>query len=187
MVKCMLAKTKGLTPIFITDARRAPDPLAVARGLPAGAIIICRDYAHPDRAGLAGALRLGTRQRGQYLLVAGDASLARQVEADGVHLPEYLLRRAPVLDGFGLVSAACHSRAALQRAAAIGVDFALVSPVFPTVSHPGAAVLGVHRFARLIHKAPVPVVALGGMNERTVKQLRGLPLFGVAAIDGFAE
>ncbi|MBV1901499.1 MAG: thiamine phosphate synthase [Kordiimonadaceae bacterium] len=171
--------------IFITDEDRVPDPFRVCEHMPAGSIIICRDYNHADRIGFARALRQITKERQQFLLVAGDEALARSVRADGLHLPSYKLASPPQLTGFGLVSAACHTRGDLRRAQQVGVDFALVSPVFPTMSHPGAPCLGVHRLARLIKGAHVPVVALGGINSRNAGQLKQHGLLGVAAINGF--
>lgn len=181
----MMAATGGATPVFITDRHRAPDPLAIIAGLPAHALVVCRDYDHPAREAHAVALRAATRTKGQCLLVAGDAALARRVGADGVHLPEHMLGRPPVLSGFSLVTAACHSRLALWRAEGLGVDLALVSPVFQTRSHAEAQGLGLHRLARMIQEARVPIAALGGINPGTAKQLRPLKLAAFAAIDGF--
>ncbi|MEX0298414.1 MAG: thiamine phosphate synthase [Kordiimonas sp.] len=171
--------------IFITDEERVRNPFEVCEQLPAGSIVICRDYDHADRVGLAKNLRRITRELQQFLLVAGDAELARVVDADGLHLPEYMLGSPPNLAAFGLISAACHTRRALLRAEKLGVDFALVSPVFETESHPGAPYLGVHRFARLIKGVKVPVAALGGVRASNAAQLKPLDLMGVAAIGAF--
>ncbi|NVJ99788.1 MAG: thiamine phosphate synthase [Alphaproteobacteria bacterium] len=181
----MMAALGSACPVFITDSIRVPDPVSVIRGLPADAIIICRDYDHPGREALAAMLRDETFALGQTLLIAADTALARLVGADGVHLPEYMLGRLPCLTGFSFVSAACHSRRALHRAEQIGIDLAMVSPVFPTRSHEGAATLGLHRFARLVAKARIPVAALGGITPTTAKKLRPLQVAAFAAIDGF--
>jgi len=171
--------------IFITDQTRATDPIDVCLNLPAGSIIICRDYDHPDRIGLAKSLRTITRKLSQFLLVAGDPDLAHIVGADGFHMPEYQLMEPPSLTSFGLVSAACHDHRALCRAERLGVDFALVSPVFETDSHPDKRALGVHRFTRLVSRSKVPVAALGGIQQSNAMKLRHLPLMGVAAIGAF--
>ncbi len=175
----------GALPIFITHTGRVPEPEAVALGLPEGSVVIVRDYDHADRMALSRGLRRVTKERRQLLLIAGDAALARAVGADGVHLPEHQLKRPPVLTGFSFVTAACHSRAAMRRAAEVGADLALVSPVLETRSHVGASALGVHRFARLVEGAPLPVAALGGVNAVTAKKLRPLGIAAFAAIDGF--
>ena len=173
--------------VFMTDAERALNPADVCERLPAGSIIILRDYDHADRTGLAENLRSVTRKHNQFLLVAGDPHLVRRVGADGLHLPEYQLERPPNLTAFGLVSAACHSHRALLKAERLGVDFALVSPVFATGSHLGAAALGVHRLARLAAISKVPLVALGGINATNAARLAGINLLGIAAVSTFSR
>jgi thiamine monophosphate synthase len=173
--------------IFMTDDDRVRDPVGVCYSLPAGSIIICRDYDHPDRIGLAGRLRKVTRELNQFLMVAGDDELARVVDADGFHMPEYLLDSPPNLAGFGLVSAACHNRRSLLKAEALAVDFALVSPVFQTDSHPDARPLGVHRLARLVKTTKIPIAALGGITVQNAARLKPVDLIGIAAIGAFSN
>ena len=169
--------------IFMTDNTRVPEPEAAVKRLPPGSIVILRDYEHAERLALAHKLRRVCRAAGCLFLVAGDSALARRVGADGVHLPEYMLNdHQASYRGFCMVTAACHSRAALRQASALGVDFALVSPVFTTGSHADAVPLGVQGFARIIAGAQVPVAALGGINHQTAKRLRGLNIAAIAAI-----
>lgn len=169
--------------IFMTDSARVADPEKVVKTLPQGSMVILRDYDHADRLALAQTLRRVCRAAGCLFLVAGDVRLARRVGADGLHLPEYMLRgRGANRHNFPIVTAACHSRRALQKAVDVGVDFALVSPVFPTCSHPGTASLGVQAFARLIRGAPVRVAALGGINLSTAKKLSNLNIAAIAAV-----
>ncbi|WP_343868577.1 thiamine phosphate synthase, partial [Caenispirillum bisanense] len=56
-------------------------------------------------------------------------------------------------------------------AAVLGADAALLSPVFPTRSHPGAATLGPWRFSLWAGAARLPVVALGGVTAATARRL----------------
>ena len=66
-----------------------------------------------------------------------------------------------------------------------GADAVFVSPVFATRSHPGARGLGVVRFGLLVRGCPVPVVALGGMDARRFRRVRGLGAYGWAGIDAW--
>ncbi len=86
-----------------------------------------------------------------------------------------------VLQGQWL-SASCHSVAELQRAAEIGVDFAFLSPVLPTLSHPGAASLGWDAFAAAVAQVNFPVYALGGMDSSHAATARLCGGQGIAAI-----
>lgn len=79
--------------------------------------------------------------------------------------------------------ATVHDADEMAHANNAGVDAAMVSPVFPTNTHPGARALGEERFHALAALAEMPVIALGGMNARTAKQL-GWTRW--AAIDGLS-
>ncbi len=173
--------------IFMTDSERVHNPVDVCRRMPAGSIIICRDYSHADRMGLALTLRTVTKELNQFLLVAGDVVLAHSVRADGYHIPEYQLDLTPNLAGFGIVSAACHSLKAIRAAERLSVDFSIVSPVFKTKSHPESICFGVHKLKRLLQATKMPVAALGGINKNTAGSLKGLPLMGIGAIGAFLE
>jgi thiamine-phosphate pyrophosphorylase len=170
--------------LLLTDEARLPDPCGAAARLPRGAGVILRHYGAPSRAALAARLAALCRRRGLKLLVAEDWRLAAAVRAQGVHLPERPQRRFRPRPGW-LVTAAAHSAPALVRAARLGADAALLSPAFPTRSHPGRPALGAVRFARLAHAAPLPVYALGGVNGENARRLRGA--IGVAAIGALAE
>lgn len=170
---------------LVTDWRRLPDPLPVARALPRGSGVILRHYEDPHRHVLAAKLAQLCRRRGLTLLVAGDAGLAAAVGAAGVHLPEAAGQRLAGLRRHRpnwVISLAAHSLPALLCAR--GADCVLLSPVFATGSHLGAATLGPLRFAALCRRSPVPVVALGGINRATSRRLQGADHAGFAAIDG---
>jgi thiamine-phosphate pyrophosphorylase len=175
--------------IMMTDARRTPDPIADALRLPSGAAMIFRHYElmPQSRLALARILRAATAARHVKLLIADDMRMALEVRADGVHFSERALQRAGTrlrrLPHW-LVTAAAHSLPALRRAAQAGVTAALLSPVFATMSHPGAAPLGVLRFSALIQSSSIPVYSLGGISERNARRLRGSGGAGIAAIDG---
>jgi thiamine-phosphate pyrophosphorylase len=172
--------------ILLTDANRLPDPLPAAAALPKGGAIILRHYGVAEREALGRELMALCRRRGLVLLIAGDWRLAWKLGAHGIHLPEWQTARPPVLarkPGW-LITAAAHSQGALSRAGRLGVDAALLSPVFPTASHPGAGALGVLRFARLALHCPVPVYALGGIGADNAARLMGSGAAGIAAISG---
>lgn len=177
-------------PLFLmTDPARG-DPAAAMGALPRGAAVIFRHYGAPDREALARALRHLARARGLLFLVAGDPRLAARVGADGFHAPERLVHRiaaARRLLPRGLVTAAAHGAPGVLAARRAGADAILVSPVFATASHPGARGLGPVRFAALARLADGRAVALGGMDVRALRRLRGGGAVGYAAIAAFAR
>ena len=102
---------------------------------------------------------------GARVLFNGAPLLARQLGADGVHYSAAQLLDCRAKPDFALCSASCHSLAELQQAGALGFDFAVLSPVLPTLSHPGAAHLGWEKFARMLEGCSLPVYALGGLTR----------------------
>lgn len=105
------------------------------------------------------------RAHGARLLVSGRHPAALWERAGGVHFTAaqlMALERRPALP---LVAASTHTRAEIERAAALELDFAVAGPVLPTASHPGRPGLGWPRFAALIGDAALPVYAIGGLRE----------------------
>ena len=60
------------------------------------------------------------------------------------------------------------STEALERAEALGLDFAVLGPVRATESHPGATPLGWDRFSLLREGVSLPIYAIGGMKAADV-------------------
>ena len=65
---------------------------------------------------------------------------------------------------------------------AIDVDFAVVSPVMPTSSHPDQKGIGWAAFHRLSEQSQVPLYALGGMSDEDVETAWFHGGQGIAAI-----
>ncbi len=133
-------------------------------------------------------LRQLTTQHHAKLIIHTQADVAEAVEADGVHVAASDIETIPAirdwLDKGYTVSASCHDIDELELAREHGADFALLSPVFPTQSHPGAPHLGVTKFKALASESPVPVVALGGITPANRAELSD---YGVAVIGAILD
>jgi len=97
-------------------------------------------------------------------LLNADITLAREIGADGVQLNGAQLADLSQRPDLSWCGASCHSREELLRAEALGCDFAVLSPVLPTSSHPGAPHLGWERFQSIAAGLSLPVYALGGLT-----------------------
>lgn len=102
---------------------------------------------------------------GAKVLINGDVALVQEVGADGVHLTSLQLAELTERPSVAWCAASCHTDEELQRAQRLGCDFAMLSPVLPTQSHPGAAHLGWERFSALAAGSSIPVYALGGLTR----------------------
>lgn len=158
---------------LFTDAQRLADPVAAMRRLPAGTGVVLRHYGTAERENLAQAMVQLARQRGLCLLLAGDGAMAMRLGADGLHIPQALLRRALWRPD----TAAAHDAAAIVTAWRIGARAVFISPVFATASHPGASGLGLLRFAallRLARRYGLKAYALGGIDNQAQRRLAPL-------------
>lgn len=155
---------------LISDARNDAVLERAIRAMPPGSGLIYRHYHLPpaERRTRFRALARIARGRGMAVVLAGDAAMARRWGADGAY-------------GARQALATAHSLRELGRAK--GAAGVLLSPVFPTRSHPGGRVLGAVRFRLIAARSPVPVIALGGMNRARARALKW-PRW--AAIDGLS-
>ncbi|WP_126173237.1 thiamine phosphate synthase [Altericroceibacterium xinjiangense] len=166
---------------LLSDARNDAGLEDALARLPRGSGFVFRHYHLEDRARRARFAQLAriARARGHAVILAGDAATARRWGAAGVYGP------AALEPARGLIRlAAAHDLREIAAANRARADAVLLSPVFPTRSHPGAAALGPMRFRWLAARARMPVIALGGMDRRAARRL-GWPRW--AAIDGLSR
>jgi 8-oxo-dGTP diphosphatase len=125
--------------------------------------------AREELRGLALRMLGMMRPCGAKLILNADIDLAQEIGADGVQLTSAQLAslaQRPALEWCG---ASCHCIEELRRAESLGCDFALLSPVLPTLSHPGESSLGWEKFAEISAGCSIPVYALGGMTQDSMK------------------
>jgi 8-oxo-dGTP diphosphatase len=138
--------------------------------------------------GVATRLLPELRALGACLLLNRDIEGALALgEGVGVHLAASQLHalEARPLPLSQMIAASCHDAGELARASQLGCDFATLSPVHATSSHPDAEPLGWPRFAQLAEAASLPVYALGGLGPEDGMEARLHAAQGVAGIRGF--
>jgi 8-oxo-dGTP diphosphatase len=123
-------------------------------------------------------------RHGATLLLNRDQDEVEGVPRHGLHLTDRRLAGLSCRPGprGDLVGASCHDSIGLARAAALGLDYAILSPVRKTASHPDSAPLGWQRFADLVDPAPLPVYALGGLDPTDLGEAIRYGAQGIAAI-----
>ena len=119
------------------------------------------------------------------VLISDDEQLAHAVGAHGMHLSAGRLKQIAQRPSFEWVAASCHSAEELSRAVSLGIDFAVLSPVLPTLTHPDAKGMGWDEFGRLTEQSPIPVFALGGMKPEMLDVAREKGAHGIALMRGW--
>ena len=154
-------------------------------------LIQLRDKTLPDEVRLQLARETVRRARphGARVLINGSPDLARAADADGMHLDSSAAAQLTARPDYAkpdsfLIGVSCHNAAELAHAAAIEADFALLSPVLPTLTHPGAPTLGWDTFSTLAAASPIPVYGLGGLGRDDVALAQSHGAHGVALLRG---
>ena len=178
-----MAKIQTLPALWLLSDERNDDALehSLAR-LPRGSGFVYRHYhlGDPARWARFRVLRHLAKSRGHMVILADSALTAREWGADGIYgapLALYPQRRDLVQ------IATTHDLGEVGEANRAGADAIMLSPAFPTRSHPGAPNLGPLRFRLLAQRSRAPVIALGGMTQATAHRL-DWPRW--AAIDGLS-
>ena len=165
---------------LMTDERIGERLWEAMEHVPSGGGVVFRHYATPgeERGRLAERVALVCRERRLALAVARDVVLAGRLDAQLVHNPAADLGILPF-------SRSAHSKEQAAAAWQAGASLVFLSPIFPTRSHPDAAPLARDEASAIIAACPVPVIALGGMNQDRFEQLRDDGFYGWAGIDAW--
>ncbi len=154
---------------------------ALERGL---SLIQVREREIDDMEGFALSVVARAHAAGARVIINSDTLLAQTVQADGIQLTSIQLAESRQRPDFGLVGASCHNASELDRAEQLGCDYALLSPVLPTASHPGVIPLGWKRFAELCAGRSIPVYALGGLTVGNLATAQQHGAHGIALLRG---
>jgi len=169
------------------DVGEAAFLAALRRRLAAGLRLVqLREKAMPpDRlTRLAHEVVRLVRGAGGIVLVNGDAALARESGAHGVHFTAAQLAAARARPAFEFVGASVHGAAELRKAEALELDFAVLGPLAATPTHPRTATLGWAGFERIARTAAIPVFAIGGLARNDLERAWVRGAHGVAMIRG---
>jgi 8-oxo-dGTP diphosphatase len=99
-------------------------------------------------------------------------------EADGIHFTAAQLMMLKAKPEAGLAAASCHTRAELEHAMRLELDFAVLGPV------KDKSAIGWRLFAELAEGASIPVYAIGGLSPGDLAEARRHGAHGLAMIRG---
>jgi len=159
--------------LLITDRRQARRPLLeVVRGALDGG---CRwisvrekDLRAAEQATLARSIKDLAAPFEALVTLHGDATLALEAGVDGAHLPSRsdVASARAVLGPDRWLSVSTHAEDEIEAAAAGGADAVTLSPVFASASKPGyGPAIGIERLAEVAAHSPLPIIALGGVDD----------------------
>jgi thiamine-phosphate pyrophosphorylase len=185
----------GLHVLADDDPRWQHEPVALARAACQGGARVVQLRA--KRATDSGALAWGreiralTRAAGVTFVVNDRVDLALACKADAVHLgqedlpPAEARRIAPRL----AIGRSTHDAAQLARALGEPIDYVAYGPLFGTASKDtGYDARGVAALREIAsHCAPLPLVAIGGIDASNAALARAAGAHGIAVISAIAN
>jgi len=96
-------------------------------------------------------------------------------------------RRLTIVDEQEGGAARIHNLAELRRAGMANTPLLFLSPIYPTRSHHEWTAVPRLKAAGIVKLARVPVIALGGMDERRFRRIERLGFSGWAGIDAWIQ
>jgi thiamine-phosphate pyrophosphorylase len=176
--------------LLVTDRHQARRPLAdiVRAALSAGCRWVSvreKDLSDDDQIALVSTLLPIARRHGARLTLHGDAALAKACGSDGVHLPagsDPAASRA-LLGPDKLIGVSLHTVTEAEAIDRSVVDYAIAGPAFETPSKPGyGPEIGHKGLAEIARAAPVPVLAIGGLNATRAAEVLAAGPLGIAVM-----
>jgi thiamine-phosphate pyrophosphorylase len=176
--------------LLVTDRHQARLPLIeiVKAAVGAGCAWVSvreKDLSAEDQAALARTLAPIIRRHGARLSVHGDAALAKACGAEGVHLAggSDTGRARALLGTEALIGVSIHTVTEAEAIDPRAVDYAIAGPAYETPSKPGyGPEIGCKGLAEIARAAPVPVIAIGGINAARVAEVLAAGARGVAVM-----
>jgi thiamine-phosphate pyrophosphorylase len=145
-----------------------------------------KDLTGRELLKLAHELRRICTSHGAMLLINDRIDVALACDADGVHLPADSFAVADARRLLGpakLIGVSTHSVDEVKAAGAEGADFVVFGPVYRPISKDAyGPAAGIDGLRAACEASTVPVYALGGINARRVRELRGTDVAGIAVV-----
>jgi thiamine-phosphate pyrophosphorylase len=178
--------------LLVTDRHQArlPLPDVVDAALAAGCRWVSlreKDLSEDDQIAFAETLLPIVRRHGACLTLHGEAALAKACGSDGVHLPagSDLAAARKLLGPAKLIGVSIHTVTEAEMIDPAIVDYAIAGPAFETPSKPGyGPEIGRKGLSEIASAAPVPVLAIGGLNATRAAEVLAAGPVGIAVMGG---
>lgn len=146
-----------------------------------------KDIRPDERRQMAGQLRELCRQHDALFIVNDLPELAREVDADGVHLGQDdmpAVQARQIIGRNKLIGISSHNVDEALKAEAQGADYVAIGSIFQTASKDDTNVVGLKTLAKVRKAVRVPLVAIGGITPAGAYEALQTGADSVAIISG---
>lgn len=182
---------KSMCLYAVTDSMWLGDrtlPEVVKEALEGGATFLQireKNLAYPEFVKLATEVKAVTDAYHIPYVVDDDVELAKEIDADGVHIGQSdlaLVEARRVLGPDKIIGVSAHSVAEAMEAEKNGADYLGVGSVFNTSTKLDAEAVSKATLKAICEAVSIPVVAIGGIQKDNMLQLKGTKVDGVAVV-----
>lgn len=124
------------------------------------------------------------------LIIDDRVDVALAVDAAGVHLGTRDIPVAAARKIMGkekIIGATAKTVETAKKAYEDGADYLGTGAIFPTTTKVITIITEVSALNEICKVVPIPVVAIGGLNEENMEVLRGVPIAGVAVVSAIMK
>ena len=144
-----------------------------------------KDAPFDEAVALGAELAVICREAGVPFVVDDDVDVALAVGADGVHVGQDDMAACAARELLGpdaIVGVSAQTVDQALAAQADGANYLGVGALIPTPTKPDAADVSLEELRAICAAVDIPVVGIGGLNARTIPQLRGSGADGAAVV-----
>lgn len=158
----------------------------IAAAGPAGVILREKDLSPEAYHALAERVLAVCRAHGVPCILHSFPAVARELGAEGLHLPLPLLRTLSQEErhSFQVLGASCHSPAEAREAEALGCTYITAGHVFATDCKKGLAPRGLPFLREVCRAVTIPVWAIGGIAPENLSPVLAAGARGGCVMSG---
>lgn len=119
------------------------------------------------------------------LIINDNVEIAREIDADGVHVGQSDMEAGDVRDRLGpdkIIGVSCKNVEQALLAKKHGADYLGVGAMYPTGTKKDATAVTTEALSEICQAVDIPVVAIGGINKNRLEPLKGTGVDGVAVV-----
>lgn len=125
------------------------------------------------------------------IIINDEYELCKEFNIDGIHIPEkkvdQIKNLKSKLNDDQIIGCSIHSLESAILAEKLGADYLQFGSVFKTKSHPEQEPLGLKELKKITKNINVPVIAVGGINEKNCLLPLQQGASGIASIRSFSK
>ena len=116
---------------------------------------------------LAREIRDITTKRGSLLIINDRVHVAREINADGVHLGQQdmsVLEAREIIGNEKIIGVSTHSVTQAKQAQKDGADYIAIGPIYPTRTKSYEPSIGIEVIQEILRAVDIPIIAIGAIT-----------------------